>query len=165
MAPKFSSGFGKCYTRLAYLVKVLFLIGILSSNQFNCASRVQKSRKPPVNPRELLRKDRDSLTRVQKIYFGKASYYGTDFHGKKTASGEIFDMHQLTAAHRWFPFGTICRVVNLNNRKSVVVRINDRGPFVRDRIIDLSYEAAKAIGAIGEGVIDVRIEVLKWGQN
>ncbi|MBN2200499.1 septal ring lytic transglycosylase RlpA family protein [bacterium] len=97
------------------------------------------------------------------IAYGKASYYGTGdgFHGKKTASGEIFDRNKLTAAHRTLPFGTRCRVTNRSNGRSVVVRINDRGPFVKGRIIDLSWAAAKRIGAERAGVVNVKLEVLR----
>jgi rare lipoprotein A len=98
-----------------------------------------------------------------RVYYGKASYYGKQFHGRKTASGETFNMHALTAAHRNFPFGTVCKVVNASNGKSVIVTINDRGPFVQGRILDLSYGAAERIGGLREGVMTVRIEVLKWG--
>ncbi|OPX33970.1 hypothetical protein B1H10_04650 [candidate division KSB1 bacterium 4484_188] len=84
---------------------------------------------------------------------GTASFYGAKFHGQKTASGEIFDMNKLTAAHRTLPFGTVCRVTNLANKKSVIVKINDRGPFVPGRVLDLSRGAAQALGAIPQGVI------------
>ena len=104
-------------------------------------------------------------TRSFDISYGKASYYGMDFNGKKTASGEVYDMNALTAAHNDFPFGTLCRITNLRNHKEVVVRINDRGPFVKGRIIDLSYGAAKELNAITSGVIDVKIEVLKYGEE
>jgi rare lipoprotein A len=89
---------------------------------------------------------------------GIASYYGSELHGRKTASGERFNQHQLTAAHRTAPFGTRYRVTNLATQRSVVVRVNDRGPFVRGRIIDLSSSAAKAIGMHGRGVGRVRID-------
>lgn len=92
---------------------------------------------------------------------GIASWYGKKFNGKKTASGEKFDMHKLTAAHRSLPFGTKVRVENLANGKVVVVRINDRGPFARGRIIDLSYAAAKKIGIIKAGCAKVKIRVVK----
>jgi len=92
---------------------------------------------------------------------GYASYYADKFHGRTTACGEIYDRNKYTAAHRTLPCGTIVKVVNLENGKSVVVRINDRGPFVRGRIIDLSYAAAKKIGMIRKGVVKVRIEVVK----
>ena len=96
---------------------------------------------------------------------GIASYYADEFHGRKTSSGEEYDMHALTAAHRTLPFDTRVRVTNLENRKSVVVRINDRGPFKDNRIIDLSLEAAKQIGLIAEGTAPVKIEILEMGKG
>ncbi len=93
---------------------------------------------------------------------GLASWYGPGFQGKRTASGERFNMHQYTAAHRTLPFGTRVRVTHLRTGRSVVVRINDRGPWKRGRIIDLSYAAARAIGLIRDGVAPVRIEVVQW---
>ncbi|MCX7974461.1 MAG: septal ring lytic transglycosylase RlpA family protein [Candidatus Aminicenantes bacterium] len=95
------------------------------------------------------------------IQEGLASWYGPEFHGRPTSSREIFNMHDLTAAHPTLPFGTYVMVTNLYNGQSVIVRINDRGPFVPGRIIDLSYAAARVIGAIGPGVIPVRLEVLR----
>jgi rare lipoprotein A len=92
---------------------------------------------------------------------GKASYYGREAHGEPTASGEKFNMNALTAAHKTLPFGTRVRVTNRANNKSVVVRINDRGPFVAGRIIDLSYAAAKRIDMLAAGVADVEIVVIK----
>jgi len=96
---------------------------------------------------------------------GVASWYGHPYHGRPAANGEIYDMETLVAAHRTLPFDTWVRVVNLNNRKSVEVRIIDRGPFVNGRIIDLSHAAAKAIDLIGPGVGPVRIEVIRLPQN
>lgn len=92
---------------------------------------------------------------------GIASWYGHPYHGRAAASGEIYDMEKFTAAHRTLPFGTLVRVVNLDNDKSVEVRINDRGPFAGDRIIDLSHAAAQAIGLIGPGTARVRLEVMQ----
>lgn len=92
---------------------------------------------------------------------GKASYYGTRHHGRKTASGERFNKNALTAAHRTLPFGSLVRVINLNNNKSIVVRINDRGPYAKGRIIDLSEQAAREINMIRAGVAQVRVELLK----
>ena len=89
---------------------------------------------------------------------GEASYYGAKHQGKRTASGERFDMNQLTAAHRTLPFGTRVRVTNLNNDKSVLVRINDRGPYARRRIIDLSRKAAQQLDMLRSGVAPVRVE-------
>ena len=91
---------------------------------------------------------------------GLASWYGHPYHGRPAANGEIYDMEKLTAAHRTLPFGTWVRVVNLSNDKTVDVRITDRGPFVENRIIDLSHAAAEAIALIGPGVAPVRLDIL-----
>ncbi|HUE92849.1 septal ring lytic transglycosylase RlpA family protein [Pseudomonas sp.] len=91
---------------------------------------------------------------------GKASYYGARHHGRKTASGERFNQHGLTAAHRSLPFGTRVRVTNLHNDKQVVVRINDRGPHARGRIIDLSQKAAEQLDMLRAGVVPVRVQQL-----
>ena len=91
---------------------------------------------------------------------GLASYYAHAFDSQRTASGERFDMHAMTAAHRTLPFGTRVRVTNLANGRSAVVRINDRGPFLKERILDVSYAAARSLHLIGPGVARVRIEEL-----
>ncbi len=96
---------------------------------------------------------------------GRASWYGGKFIGRKTANGEIFTSQSLTAANKTLPFNTRVLVTNLNNGKSVIVRINDRGPYVGDRIIDLSYAAAKAIDMIGTGTAMVRLEIVKPGEG
>ena len=95
------------------------------------------------------------------VQYGKASYYGDEFHGRKTSSGEVYDKWKFTCAHRELPFGTRVRVTNLSNNKTVIVRVNDRGPFVRGRIIDLSFVAAQKISMIQEGIVKVKIEVVK----
>ncbi|MGB7412935.1 MAG: septal ring lytic transglycosylase RlpA family protein [Thermosynechococcaceae cyanobacterium] len=92
---------------------------------------------------------------------GQASWYGGGFHGRKTASGERYNQNEMTAAHKRLRFGTRVRVTNLSNGRSVVVRINDRGPFVRGRVIDLSRSGAQAIGMMGSGVAPVSVEVLR----
>ena len=92
---------------------------------------------------------------------GWASYYSNDFHNRKTSSGELYDKDKLSAAHRDLPFGTKLKVTNLKNGKSVVVVVNDRGPFVANRIIDLSYRAAKEIDMIKDGITEVQIEVIE----
>ncbi len=108
---------------------------------------------------------RDLPGSVRRVQEGVASYYADQFHGRRTANGETFDMHAMTAAHRSLPFNTRVRVTNLDNGRSVVVRINDRGPFVEGRIIDLSYGAAGAVGMIGPGTARVRLEVLEMGDG
>jgi rare lipoprotein A len=94
------------------------------------------------------------------VQYGKASWYGEEFHGRPTSSGEIFDMYRKSAAHKTLPLGTYVKTVNLSNNKEIVVRINDRGPFVKGRVIDLSYAAAKEIGLTGPGVAEVMIAAL-----
>ena len=94
---------------------------------------------------------------------GNASWYGVPFNGRRASNGEIYDMYKLTAAHRTLPFETVVRVTNLTNGKSTTVRITDRGPFVENRIIDLSLAAAREIESIGPGVVPVRVEVLTPG--
>jgi rare lipoprotein A len=98
---------------------------------------------------------------VGTIETGIASWYGHPYHGRAAANGEIYDMEKLTAAHRTLPFNTWVRVTNQTNRKSVEVRITDRGPFVGNRVIDLSHAAARAIELIGPGTAEVRIEVIQ----
>lgn len=97
---------------------------------------------------------------VQANEEGLASWYGHPYHGRASSSGEIYDMEQMTAAHRTLPFGAWVRVHDLDNQQSVDVRINDRGPFVDGRVIDLSHAAARAIGMIGPGTARVRLEIL-----
>lgn len=93
---------------------------------------------------------------------GIASWYGPGFHGKRTASGEIYDMYGISAAHKTLPFGTIVKVVDLETQRSVVVRINDRGPFIEGRIIDLSYGAALELGMVRKGLAKVGLKIVKW---
>ncbi len=102
---------------------------------------------------------RAEIRRIRTLT-GIASWYGKKFHGRKTANGEIYNMDELTAAHKELPFNTRVRVVNLNNNKCVVVRINDRGPFVKGRIIDLSRKAAAELGMLLSGIAKVRVDIL-----
>ena len=95
------------------------------------------------NPKNL-----KSAKRVPKVITGVSSFYGTDFHGKLTANGEVYDMYGLTAAHKTLPLNTIVRVTNLANNKSLILRINDRGPYIKGRILDCSYGAAKKLDLI-----------------
>ncbi|BBM68271.1 septal ring lytic transglycosylase RlpA family protein [Rhodothermus marinus] len=102
----------------------------------------------------------DTLQVALYVAEGRASYYGARWAGQRTASGEAFDPEALTAAHPTLPFGARVRVTNLRNGRSVVVRINDRGPHVPGRIIDVSYAAARALGMVRSGTVPVRIEWL-----
>ena len=93
---------------------------------------------------------------------GIASWYGPGFHGNLTSNGETYDMHTMTAAHKSLPFNTIVKVVDLDTRKSITVRINDRGPFIRGRIIDLSLAAAQELGSDQKGIARVGLIVVEW---
>lgn len=121
-------------------IKAVLLTGSLALSFFCCAPLAT----PP----------------AENVQTGVASWYGPNFQGKLTSNKEIYDMNDLTAAHKSLPFGTYVMVTNLANGKSVTVRINDRGPFVKGRIIDLSYAAATAVDMIGTGTAPVRLEIL-----
>jgi len=144
-----------------------FLIGssIVALLIFSCAP--PKSIKTPVPKKGYPRPYRVGSKWYQPLPYAKdfvqrgiASWYGKDFHGKKAANGEIYNMHAFTAAHKTLPFETYVKVRNLKNNREVEVRINDRGPFVRGRIIDLSFSAAKKIALVGPGTAPVEIVAL-----
>jgi rare lipoprotein A len=108
----------------------------------------------------------DSLDRARGLSFkpyqvGVASYYGKKFHGRTTANGERFDMYEMTAAHRGLPLGTLVRVTNIKNGRCIQVRVNDRGPYIKGRVLDLSYGAARKLGMIHDGTTKVKIDVLE----
>ncbi len=124
-----------------------------------CSSARRESTATPPAPDTTVTPDPADTPRA--VLVGIASWYGEAHHGRKTASGERFNMHALTAAHRTLPLGTRVRVTNLANGRVVEVRINDRGPSIPNRIIDLSYGAARALEAVGAGVFRVRIAVLE----
>jgi rare lipoprotein A len=109
------------------------------------------------------KKDAGIAPPVNYMEEGNASWYGVPFNGRRASNGEIYDMYKMTAAHRTLPFETMVKVTNLSNGKTAVVRITDRGPFVDNRIIDLSMAAAKEIDSIGAGVVPVRLEILTPG--
>ena len=111
------------------------------------------------------RKQIESIKNHPKTQVGIASYYGKKFHKKRTANGEIFNMYKVSAAHKSYPLGTKVRVTNLENGKSIKLIINDRGPFVRGRIIDLSYRAARKLDFVNQGTAKVRIDVIRLGDN
>ena len=122
---------------------------------------------PPANTPNLLQgtpgqtHHTNPAIKARKSQVGKASWYGRPFQHKRTASGETFDMYQLTAAHRTLPLGSWVKVTDLKNDRSVVVRINDRGPVPKNRIIDLSYGAAKMLGMSQNGIHPVRVELVE----
>ena len=118
---------------------------------------------PPATPSPKRSKAPQTPAPAGYVEEGNASWYGVPFNGRRASNGEIYDMYKLTAAHRTLPFETMVRVTNLNNGKSTTVRITDRGPFVDNRIIDLSLAAAREIDSVGPGVVHVRVEVLTQG--
>lgn len=146
----------------------LMLVGCASSPRFATRSTPPAPRSEgtteAAKPDET-RPTRNPSGKILLTLEGVASFYADDYHGRQTSNGEVFDMNDLTAAHRTFPFGTKVRVTNLENKKSVVVRVNDRGPFKEGRIIDLSLAAAKELDLIKTGTAKVKLEVLEWGDG
>jgi rare lipoprotein A len=138
--------------RFLFLATIAFLVG--------CTSSTRYSRSIDVNEK----KDDSREFKVLETETGTASYYADEFNGRKTANGEIYNMYDLTAAHPTYPFNTKLKVINLQNGKSVEVRVNDRMPQFKSRIIDLSLAAAKKIDMINVGIQEVKVEVLSWGR-
>jgi len=162
------TGLGGAAGRPALLPLLLALLGLLALS-WGCAGRGPAPSGPTVTSDPLKLKP----YKVNGVWYyplttaagyrerGLASWYGSDFHGHSTASGEIYNMHGMTAAHKTLPLGTVVRVSQLETRRSVDVRVNDRGPFVDGRLIDLSREAAKQLGLMGQGVARVEVETIR----
>ena len=143
------------------LIFLMILSGCSNSPRYRTGP-VKTSGKKSISPPSLKTK---SNVEHRKVMKGVSSFYAEDFHGKLTANGEVYDMYGLTAAHKTLPLNTIVRVTNLVNNKSLILRINDRGPYVKGRILDCSYGAAKKLDFIVQGTTDVKIEVIEWGDN
>jgi rare lipoprotein A len=126
---------------------------------YGCSSTTRYSRANDYSEKNNENKNRNILA----VETGTASFYADEFNGKNTANGEVYNMNDLTAAHPSYPFNTLVKVTNLSNNKSVEVRINDRMPDFKGRVIDLSYAAAKKIEMINAGIQEVKLEVIKWG--
>jgi len=148
-------------------VKV-FLIMVVMGTIFACSSQ-KKYQTTGINKRQVHQRFSSEKTDQKrqkelekgKVYYMVCSYYGLKFHGKQTSNGEIFDMYKFTCAHKYLPFNTVLRVTNEDNGCSVVVRVNDRGPFIEGRDLDLSYAAALQINLIGEGVKILKVEIIR----
>jgi rare lipoprotein A len=147
------------------------LISVLSLLAQSCATipEVSNNKLKSVSTRPDYRQNQQALvvtpdkkppSLLVKVHTGEASWYGPGFHGKKTANGEIFDQGKFTAAHRSFPLGSRVKVTHLENGKSIEVEINDRGPYINGRIIDLSRAAARALGILEDGIARVRVELI-----
>ena len=142
--------------RILFIILTFILFQCTNSPRYGTSATSKKTLDP---------KSFKTMKRVPKVITGISSYYGTDFHGKLTANGEVYDMYGLTAAHKTLPLNTIVRVTNLSNNKSLILRINDRGPYIKGRILDCSYGAAKKLGFIAQGTTKVRIELIEVGDN
>ena len=141
---------------ILYLILILFLFNCTSSPRYGSGDYLPKN-----NSTSKISKN----FKNKKILIGESSYYADDFHGKITANGETYDMYGLTAAHKTLPLNTIIKVTNLSNKKTAILRINDRGPYAKGRILDCSYGAAIKLGFLDQGVTRVKIEVIEWGDN
>ena len=117
------------------------------------------------NQKPAILKSNSKINKSQKVFYGISSYYGQKFHGKLTANGEVFDMYGLTAAHKTLPLNTIIRVTNKANDNSLILRVNDRGPYVGNRMLDCSYGAALKLDFLNQGTAEIKIEVIEWGDN
>jgi len=147
--------------RYIIIVSLTLLFSMLLLTACGPKRQVTGVRKAPPAPKE----EKLAYAKVEKretqgVQYGVASWYGPDFHGKPTSSGEIYDMYQLTCAHNTLPLGTMVIVTNLENGKSLELKVNDRGPFAKDRIIDLSYAAASILGVYEKGTAWVKVETI-----
>jgi rare lipoprotein A len=146
---------------LSFLFPFFTLILIFLFLSIACApKRVPTERRIPPSEKQITKEERIEKRETKGVQYGIASWYGKDFHGKTTSSGEIYDMYELTCAHNTLPLGTPVMVTNLENGKSVELKVNDRGPFVKERIIDLSYAAAQILGMYEKGTAQVKVEVI-----
>jgi len=144
----------------AVLLSILFLTACLPKRPVVVGRQPEVSESNKVAKAEVPPAERIEKRETKGVQYGVASWYGPDFHGKPTSSGEIYDMYQLTCAHNTLPLGTTVIVTNLENGKSLELRVNDRGPFVKDRVIDLSYSAAKILGIYEKGTAFVKVETI-----
>ncbi len=146
-----------------FFSKQIFIILILSTllTTSYCSSTVRFSSNSDSLP---VKKGKQKFY-VGQVLKGKCSFYASKFHGRKTASGEIYNMFDLTAAHRTLPFGTILEIENLSNGKKVKVRVNDRGPFRANRILDLSLQAARQLDFIEQGTTTVKATIIELGKE
>jgi rare lipoprotein A len=152
---------------LAHGLAMAFLVASLGAAQGPHNSEATPARARSIESKPEIRKQASKKAPCQKAPYqvGTASWYGSYFDGKPTASGEAYDMHDLTAAHPTLPLVSYVRVTNLRNGRAVVVRVNDRGPIVQGRIIDLSYGAAQVLQFQEQGLQRVRLDVVKRGSR
>ena len=147
-----------------YSLICLMIIGCSSSPRYTTGSTPSRS-KSTKKIKSTSASSKNGKVKHRKVMTGVSSFYAEDFHGKLTANGEVYDMYGVTAAHKTLPLNTVCRVTNLANKKSLILRINDRGPYIKGRILDCSYGAAKKLDFIKEGTTNVKIEVIEFGDG
>ena len=162
------------HSRLIYILVFLIFAACSSAPRYGrtATSKVKKKYRTPLKKNKskskavfIDPKTVNTNVKHKKKMVGISSFYAEDFHGKLTANGEIYDMYGLTAAHKTIPLNTIARVTNLANGKSLILRINDRGPYIQGRMLDCSYGAAKKLDFIKEGKTKVQIDVIEWGDG
>ena len=147
--------------RILYCFIILILFSCVASPRYSSSTHKNTPEKHNSTP---LKK---STVKQGEVLRGVSSWYGPNFHGKLTANGEVYDQYGLTAAHRTLPLNTVVRVTNLDNGKKLILRINDRGPFVDEhkRILDCSYGAAKKLGFLKKGIAEIKIDIIEFGDN
>ncbi len=155
--------------KVLLLIPILLLVVHCASSPRYHSGGVRRTKPTYETPKKKDTPEKTSATLMtikrEKSVIMTSSYYGPNFHGKPTASGVTFDMYGKTAAHKELPLGTILNVTYLKTGKSVLVEVNDRGPFIAGRDLDLSYGAANKIGLVNDGVGKVKITIVKWGEG
>ena len=160
------------FSKILVLICLVFIYSCIASPRYSSSSSSKanypkkvkdnswdKSKNKPDN------QSKSSFRKKDHKLKGVSSWYGPNFHGKLTANGEVFDQYGVTAAHKTLPLGTVVRVTNLGNNKSIILRINDRGPYVNKRVLDCSYGAAIKLGFKDIGTADVKIEIIEVGDG
>ena len=145
--------------RILYCFIILILFSCVASPRYSSSTHKNTPKKHNSTP---LKKN---TVKQGEVIRGVSSWYGPNFHGKLTANGEVYDQYGVTAAHKTLPLGTVARVTNIDNGKSIILRINDRGPYVGDRILDCSYGAAIKLGFKDSGTANVEIKIIELGDG
>tara|TARA_Y100000996_G_scaffold142758_1_gene109417 strand:+ start:3437 stop:3931 length:495 start_codon:yes stop_codon:yes gene_type:complete len=153
--------------RIIYCIVILMLFSCVASPRYSSSTPTSKNKiTKKYNSRSLSKGNpKAEDVKVGDIISGISSWYGPNFHGKLTANGEVFDQYGVTAAHKTLPLGTVARITNIDNGKSLILRINDRGPYVGDRILDCSYGAATKLGFKDLGTANVEIKIIEIGDG
>ena len=158
--------------RQLYRYAVICLGVVWLASACTSAPRYTSDGRPPVRkkaprrpPPARHKAPKPARFRQGQVLMGISSFYGPDFHGKLTANGEVYDMYGRTAAHKTLPLNTIIRVTNLANGTAIIVRVNDRGPYVAGRMLDLSYGAAKKLGFVSQGTTRVKVVIIELGDG